>query len=261
MDFDMQYIEESMHHPAWKTRFVEAFSPLYLDFVKYCPKNNTALSFGLKNLFNRMIKILQKRLIEENHIKTTFPTDVVVEGQKRGYIENKELCFEIIKYLNNFLGDKKRSSDFKNEYLEVLDRFYRKFSMDVETAGDISEQVKEKPLEEKLFGLEEEYYEILLNELKKIKTIKFVRIFGSRAHGTHRKFSDIDLIFEGNYTEKGFERIKKKLSSLEIPYFIDIYDVHYRLKPFIFRNTMRSALFYKRSDYFKDDFVSFLDMQ
>ena len=260
MGFDMQYIEESMHHPAWKTRFVEAFSPLYLDFVKYCPKNNDSLSFGLKNLFNRMIKILQKRLKEENGIKTTFPTDVVAEGQKHGYIEDKELCFEIIKYLNSFLSGKSSSSGFKNEYLKVLDRFYRKFSKDVEFAGNISEKVKKKPLVDKFFGLEEEYYEILLNELKKTKAIKFVRIFGSRANGTHREFSDIDLIFEGNYTEKGFARIIKKLSSLEIPYFIDIYDVHYRLKPFIFRNTMRSTLFYKRSDYFKDDFVSFLDM-
>ena len=108
---------------------------------------------------------------------------------------------------------------------------------------------------------DDEYYEEIVNVLKKIKSVKIVRIFGSRANGSCGEFSDIDLIFEGNYTQDGFLRIKKKLQKLKIPYFTDIYDVHYRMKPFIFRNTLRSRVFYRRSDYFEDDFVSFLEKE
>lgn len=259
MDFEMEYIEESLNFPVWKTRFLEGFCPIYEIFEADKTSDKSSTGCVLLNLFNRMINIIKKRLKEEHNISTLFPTDTIIEGQKAGYIENKDLCFEIINYSLNFYSTKSFSIYPKDEYLKLLADFYKKFSSDVKYATANIIHKKSKNIDN-LFGLKKEYYDDIINVMKNNKNVKVARIFGSRISENYREFSDIDMIIEGTYTEKGFERIRKQLQRLKIPYFIDIYDVNYRLKPFIYRNTIRSKFFYKRSDYFVDNYISFIEM-
>ena len=257
-DFDEEYIERSMGLPAWKTRFIEGFVPLYRDFKRFCPQDNASRSFALLNLFDRMIRILKKRL-KSGGKAVLLPSEVIEEAKKCGFIENSAICHEIIGFSVEFYNNNEHAKHLKAEYFGVLDEFYEKFSHDVKTVENppIS-ALKTAP--KALFGLKKQYYEEIIKFLKKNKSVKILRIFGSRTDGSCGEFSDIDLIFEGNYTERGFERIKKGFQRLNIPYFADIYDVRYRLKPFIYRNTLRSRIFYRRSDFFEDDFVSFLEI-
>lgn len=254
----MEYIEESLNFSVWKTRFIEGFCPVYIIFQKK-HKNAQTANYMLQNLFNRMINIIKKRLKEENNICTIFPTDTIIEGEKAGYLQNKNLCFEIINYSRNLYNTKNYNSNPKYEYLKLLDCFYKKFSNDVKYAkSKIAPQINNN--QDKFFGLKKEYYNNIISLMKNNKDIKIARIFGSRISKNYREFSDIDMIIEGTYTEKGFERLKKQFQTLKIPYFIDIYDINYRLKPFIYRNTIRSKIFYKRSDYFVDNYISFLEI-
>ena len=170
MDFEMEYIEESLNFPVWKTRFLEGFCPIYEIFEADKTSDKSSTGCVLLNLFTRMINIIKKRLKEEHNISTLFPTDTIIEGQKAGYIENKDLCFEIINYSINFYSTKSFSIYPKDEY----------------------------------FGLKKEYYDDIISVMKNNKNVKVARIFGSRISENYREFSDIDMILEGTYTEKGF---------------------------------------------------------
>ncbi|MFN3454468.1 MAG: nucleotidyltransferase family protein [Pseudobdellovibrio sp.] len=76
------------------------------------------------------------------------------------------------------------------------------------------------------FGLEEDQYQILENiiisPLKKYGAK--VWIFGSRAKGTHRKFSDVDLMYEAqNELPKGFVfEITSQLEESNFEYKLDL---------------------------------------
>ena len=52
--------------------------------------------------------------------------------------------------------------------------------------------------------------------------VKRVRIFGSRAMGTHRPGSDIDLALEGEFTQAQLGRIAAELDELPLPYIFDL---------------------------------------
>ena len=76
-------------------------------------------------------------------------------------------------------------------------------------------------------GLNEEELNEIKNTIKKYIEVEEAYIFGSRAKGTYKKGSDIDIAIKGkNIT---FNTVAKLLSELEeettLPYFFDI--VHY----------------------------------
>ena len=78
------------------------------------------------------------------------------------------------------------------------------------------------------FGLSEEYLEILNNLV--ILPLKNaggeVWIFGSRARGDHKKFSDIDLLFELSDIPKGFvSQITEDIEESRIPYKVDLVNI------------------------------------
>lgn len=77
------------------------------------------------------------------------------------------------------------------------------------------------------FGLSEENFSILNSEV--IEPLKAlggkVWIFGSRARGDQREFSDIDVLFEGQIRDGDLGLIKERIEESRIPYKVDIVEV------------------------------------
>ena len=74
-----------------------------------------------------------------------------------------------------------------------------------------------------MIGLSLKELEILQNVFKKFDDIKEVILFGSRALGTHKTASDIDLAIKGNVDINTLSKLKFTLEEdTNLPYFFDI---------------------------------------
>lgn len=73
------------------------------------------------------------------------------------------------------------------------------------------------------FGLAEEELSLIRSTLALYPMITEVRIFGSRAMGTQRPNSDIDLVLYGDMTECELGRIHHALDELPLPYQFDLH--------------------------------------
>jgi predicted nucleotidyltransferase len=72
-------------------------------------------------------------------------------------------------------------------------------------------------------GLKEDTLEQIINVFARIPKIEEVIIFGSRAMGTHRKGSDIDLALKGkDINLDDLLKISTELDELELPYLFDL---------------------------------------
>jgi predicted nucleotidyltransferase len=70
------------------------------------------------------------------------------------------------------------------------------------------------------YGLEDEDYHILYSIIKPLKN--HVYIFGSRAKGASKPFSDIDLYIEGKITADELTRIIDAFAESNLPVKVDI---------------------------------------
>ena len=77
-----------------------------------------------------------------------------------------------------------------------------------------------------MYGLKNDTLKKILNVLTRYKQIHDVILFGSRAIGTYKNGSDIDLCLKGDVNTKVLLNIMTDLDSLFLPYEIDlsIYD-------------------------------------
>lgn len=74
-----------------------------------------------------------------------------------------------------------------------------------------------------MIGLTPKEQEILQNVFKKFDDIKEVILFGSRALGTHKTASDIDLAIKGNVDINTLSKLKYTLEEdTNLPYFFDV---------------------------------------
>lgn len=74
-----------------------------------------------------------------------------------------------------------------------------------------------------MFGLKEEEFYLMIEILKKYsREIEWVKIFGSRARGDFKNYSDIDLAI--NFKEDTILEIKDKFSESNLQYGVDIVD-------------------------------------
>lgn len=74
------------------------------------------------------------------------------------------------------------------------------------------------------FGLRPHEFEILakgLIEPLKLKGIS-LWIFGSRARGDFKKFSDIDILYDGLLTLSELSDLREKLEESDLPYKVDL---------------------------------------
>lgn len=71
-------------------------------------------------------------------------------------------------------------------------------------------------------GLSEREVELLLQVFRRDPRITEVRLFGSRAQGTHRPSSDIDLAVWGSLNELEGVSLAAELDGLSLPYRFDV---------------------------------------
>ncbi len=78
------------------------------------------------------------------------------------------------------------------------------------------------------FGIAEKTYALLMELFTGYPEVDEVLIFGSRAKGTHKKGSDIDLAIKGRDCDSALAmKIANKANEeLPIPYQVDIVDYH-----------------------------------
>ncbi|WP_373496645.1 nucleotidyltransferase domain-containing protein [Aquiflexum sp.] len=72
------------------------------------------------------------------------------------------------------------------------------------------------------FGLKERDLKTIFEILDKYAEVKLVQIFGSRAKGTHKTGSDIDLaIMNDGVPDSTIMKIKSEFEDSSLPYFVD----------------------------------------
>lgn len=76
-------------------------------------------------------------------------------------------------------------------------------------------------------GLKELHKELVIESLLKRDTVKAAWLFGSRAMGTYRPNSDIDLVLEGDHiTLSDVAAVLSEIELTTIPYKVDIVIKH-----------------------------------
>jgi predicted nucleotidyltransferase len=76
---------------------------------------------------------------------------------------------------------------------------------------------------EPVAGLDERSRSLLVAVLARYPQVSEARLFGSRAMGTHRPESDIDLALFGDVDERLAARIAGELEELPLPYTFDVH--------------------------------------
>ena len=73
-----------------------------------------------------------------------------------------------------------------------------------------------------MFGIYPNSYNEILKILESCESITAVVIYGSRAKGTHKEGSDIDITLKGKVTNQDFSKLWHSLDDSYIPYKFDI---------------------------------------
>ncbi len=81
------------------------------------------------------------------------------------------------------------------------------------------------------FGLKPEAIEKICNVFSAYPQIQQVILYGSRAKGTQREGSDIDLAIQGDLTLPQLLKIENTLDDLLLPYHIDLALMHHIYNP------------------------------
>ena len=71
-------------------------------------------------------------------------------------------------------------------------------------------------------GLEDTKIAKIINVLAQFEQVKKAAVFGSRATGTYKDNSDIDIVLYDDVDYKTLVRIKQQLEELPLPYFFDV---------------------------------------
>lgn len=75
---------------------------------------------------------------------------------------------------------------------------------------------------EAAIGVDESARALLVSVLSRHPQVNEAWLFGSRAMGTHRPESDIDIALHGNVDERLAARIAGELDELPLPYTFDV---------------------------------------
>lgn len=100
-----------------------------------------------------------------------------------------------------------------------------------------------------MYGLDEEEMELLQRVFSSIEGLEEVILYGSRAKGTYKPFSDIDITLKGSrLTEEELAEVCSKLSESSLPYFCDVSIFHHLESPSLIDHiNRRGKLIYQRT--------------
>lgn len=79
------------------------------------------------------------------------------------------------------------------------------------------------------YGLSENTYNLIKNVINNNKKYKF-KLFGSRAKGTYKNNSDIDIAIFENLSKEEEYRVKNEFDQLDIIYKIDIVFINNKIR-------------------------------
>ena len=100
------------------------------------------------------------------------------------------------------------------------------------------------------YGLNEETIEALQRVFRKHNKIERAIIYGSRALGTHKTGSDIDLtLVAPGYTMRDLLSIENELDDLLLPYQLDLSLYHHIDNPDLLSHIARIGLTFYSRDY------------
>ncbi|MBP5368119.1 MAG: nucleotidyltransferase domain-containing protein [Bacteroidales bacterium] len=73
------------------------------------------------------------------------------------------------------------------------------------------------------YGLDDKYFNALISVFPRHPEVESVILYGSRAKGNYKPFSDIDITLKGsNLTRQHLGQIFTEIDDLLLPYFLDI---------------------------------------
>lgn len=72
------------------------------------------------------------------------------------------------------------------------------------------------------YGLQDQHLRLLSEIIKKYPSVTHILLFGSRALGTHKRASDIDIALKGDIPLWLIARLKDELEESTLPYTCDI---------------------------------------
>lgn len=73
------------------------------------------------------------------------------------------------------------------------------------------------------YGLEDSELQLMSDIFAQTPAIEQVVLYGSRAKGTHKPFSDVDITLKGNeLTDEDLTDVMYRLSESSLPYFYDV---------------------------------------
>ena len=91
------------------------------------------------------------------------------------------------------------------------------------------------------YGLNEETYNLIKEVIERNSKYKF-KIFGSRAKGTYKSNSDIDIAIFENVTQEDKFKIKNEMDELNIIYKIDLLFIEENIKKELLESIKREGV-------------------
>ncbi len=91
------------------------------------------------------------------------------------------------------------------------------------------------------YGLNEETYKLIKEVVERNSKYKF-KIFGSRAKGTYKSNSDIDIAIFENLTQEDKFKIKNEIDELNIIYKIDLVFIEENIKKELLESIKREGV-------------------
>lgn len=91
------------------------------------------------------------------------------------------------------------------------------------------------------YGLNEETYNLIKKVIERNSKYKF-KIFGSRAKGTYKSNSDIDIAIFENVTQEDKFKIKNEIDQLDIIYKIDLVFIEENVKKELLESIKREGV-------------------
>ena len=100
-----------------------------------------------------------------------------------------------------------------------------------------------------LFGLSQRDLNLMREIFKRYPIIDQVTVFGSRAMGNCKPYSDIDLALIGNFGDEMARKIGGELDELPMPYEFDVLAMNaIKHPPLVEHILTKGKVFYKKED-------------
>ena len=210
-------------HIRWKLRF-NSFSKAFVQLEKAVQQKTLsemeqeALIHRFEYTLELAWKTLQDYLDELGFIDAKGPKPVIKQAFQNNIIADGNIWIDMLDARNltthsyDAETSNKVTSKIINDYYfairELKNRLFEPYSKE-------SKAIK--------FGLEDKYYEMIKKVLNGINEIEQVVIFGSRAIGTAKNGSDIDLALKGkNVNSDLILKVLRDLDDLPVAYKFDV---------------------------------------